>query len=101
MMIQEIGNDQMPMDREKYPVDWERIAFKYKESIGWECELCNIKHLSDGTQGSCLTVHHKNHDPENPDAELIGLCARCHLEEERKYRYELAHKDQLNLFGEK
>ena len=91
----------MPMDRSKYPVDWERIAFAYKESIGWKCEKCGIKHLSDETQGSCLTVHHPNHDPENPDAELIGHCARCHLAEERLYRYQLAHKDQLGLFKKK
>ena len=41
----------MPMDRSKYQVDWERIAFAYKESIGWKCEECDIKHMEDGTQG--------------------------------------------------
>lgn len=93
----------MPVDKDKYPIDWERIAFEYKESIGWACEnkKCKIKHLSDGTMGSCLTVHHENHDPKNPDAKLIGLCARCHLEKEREYKYNLAHKDQMNLFKEK
>jgi hypothetical protein len=31
-----------------------------------------------------LYVHHVNDDPENPDAELIVLCASCHMKRHRK-----------------
>lgn len=87
-----------PMDRSRYPDNWDEIARDYKESIGWRCESCDIEHMEDQTMGSCLTVHHPNHDPENPDAELWGLCARCHLREERFFKYDFIHKDQLLLF---
>lgn len=88
----------MPMDRSKYPVDWDDIALADKEKAGWACEDCGIAHMADGTMGSCLTVHHPNCDTENPDAETIALCARCHLKAERILRYEEKHKNQLRLF---
>ncbi len=31
----------MPMNRELYPADWNRIAHSVKESAGWHCEECN------------------------------------------------------------
>lgn len=88
----------MPMDRERYPSDWAQIAADYKDSIGWCCEECGIPHMGDGKMSSCLTVHHPNHDPENPDAVLKGLCATCHLADERKWIYDQKHKDQLKLY---
>lgn len=30
----------MPMERDRYPVDWEKIALAKKESVGWKCEKC-------------------------------------------------------------
>jgi len=90
--------DMSPMDRSKYPENWKEISWEYKESIGWKCEWCGIQHLKDLDIGNCLTVHHPDHDPENPDARLIGLCARCHLREELRYRIYGWLGDQLQLF---
>ena len=30
----------MPMDRKRYPSNWEEIAKKKKELVGWKCEVC-------------------------------------------------------------
>ena len=30
----------MPMDRRRYPKDWEAIALKVKEQAGWICDHC-------------------------------------------------------------
>ena len=27
----------MPMDRDRYPADWQRIALAKKEAVGWRC----------------------------------------------------------------
>jgi len=97
---EEEDRDMSPMDRSRYPDNWDEIAREYKESIGWKCENCGIKHMEDLTMGSCLTVHHPDHDPENVDARLEGLCARCHLRSEMRYRLYGWMKDQLNLFEE-
>lgn len=79
-----------PMDRSKYPENWDEMAHDCKADAGWKCEAegCGMGHMADGTMGSCLTVHHPDHNPENPDARLAALCARCHLKEEVMYRIE-------------
>lgn len=76
----------MPMDRTKYPAGWDQRAVEVKEAAGWKCIQCGMGHMADGTMGSCLTVHHPDRDPENPDARLEALCARCHLAAERELR---------------
>ena len=88
----------MPMDREKYPVDWDQIARAVKEDAGWKCEVCGMGHMEDGTMGSCLTVHHPDRDPGNAEARLMAACARCHLEDERMIRRRERNRDQLSLF---
>ncbi len=93
--------DIMPMDRSRYPDNWDEISKAYKDSIGWRCEECGIRHMEDFTMGSCLTVHHLDHDPENPNPRLRGLCARCHLRAEIQYRLYGFMEDQLKLFEEK
>jgi len=89
----------MPMDRAKYPPNWDEIALRVKNAADWHCEKCGIGHMSDGTFGSCLTVHHPNLDPENPDAEMIALCARCHLRADARIRKYGIIADQLTLEG--
>ena len=88
----------MPIDREKYPDDWEAMAAACKERAGWKCERCAVGHRADGTMGSCLTVHHPDKDTGNPDARLEALCARCHLSADRKLRKAEREKNQLTLF---
>ena len=90
----------MPIDRSRYPVDWEEIALAVKEAAGWRCERCGVGHMEDGTMGSCLTVHHLDQDPENPEARLEALCARCHLADERRLRRQSKTSGQGVLFEE-
>lgn len=74
----------MPMDRSKYPVNWNEIAFEIKEQAGWKCEKCGKRCRRPGenfdTHKRTLTVAHINHvemdcRPEN----LVALCPMCHL----------------------
>jgi len=86
----------MPMDRSRYPQDWEARAEAIKEAAGWKCQRCGVGHLEDGTMGTCLTVHHPDRDPENPEGRLEALCARCHLRDEAQARRRPG-KEQLSL----
>ena len=90
----------MPMDRAKYPANWDEIAQGVKDAAGWKCEKCGIAHMLDGTMGSCLTVHHPNLDPENPKAEMEALCARCHLQAEAVLRKYGINENQMRLFND-
>ena len=79
----------MPMKRELYPADWNDIALKKKESVGWKCEDCGKQCRKPGepfdTHARTLTVHHIDMNPGNCDpSNLIALCAGCHLRRHRK-----------------
>jgi hypothetical protein len=75
------------MNRALYPENWEEISLAVKVSAGWNCDECGIAHRSDGTNGSILTVHHKDRVPGNCEkGNLVALCARCHLKEEARLR---------------
>ena len=83
----------MPMERDRYPEDWERIASKVKESNGWRCEGCGKQCRRPGepfdTHKRTLTVHHINHRPEDCREEnLVALCAPCHLRADAKHHAE-------------
>ena len=74
----------MPMERKRYPADWDRIAFEKKESVGWKCENCGAQCRKPGepfdTHKRTLTVAHLDHTPENCDPKnLCAMCAPCHL----------------------
>ena len=80
----------MPMDRKRYPPDWDQIAFKVKESAGWMCEMCGKQCRRPGepfdTHKRTLTVAHLNHEPEDCRPEnLMAMCSACHL------RYDAEH----------
>ncbi|MEQ1828047.1 MAG: HNH endonuclease signature motif containing protein [Pirellula sp.] len=89
----------MPMDRTKYPDDWDAIALAIKEQSGWRCEKCGKQCRFPGeqfdTHRRTLTVAHINHvtmdcNPTN----LVALCPACHLayDEVRKAMQRLARK---------
>ena len=84
----------MPMDRRRYPPNWEQIALEIKSQARWTCKECRLKCL-EPLQGKCLdksskakltlTVHHIDWIPENSvDSNLIALCSACHLKDHRK-----------------
>ncbi|PSB29928.1 HNH endonuclease [Stenomitos frigidus ULC18] len=89
------------MKRERYPANWEAIAFNIKDRAAWICEACSRICLKPGedwltfilrngwTVGEAiaaaehprryiLTAAHPRHDPENPAAELKAWCISCH-----------------------
>lgn len=89
----------MPMDRSKYPDDWDEIARAVKEQAGWKCEPCGKQCRRPGepfvSHGYTATVAHINHDesdcrPEN----LVCACAPCHIryDNERRRWQHLAQK---------
>lgn len=47
----------MPMDRSRYPADWERRALAVKEAAGWACEKCGRP---------CRRTAGKNKEPIGP-----------------------------------
>lgn len=69
----------MPCDYSRYPSNWKDIRDAAVMDAGERCEGCGARHMEDGTNGTCITVHHPDRDPENPSARLTVLCARCHL----------------------
>lgn len=61
-----------------YSDDWEAIAKRKKDSVGWKCEKCGHPH--DTESGYMLTVHHLNaRSFDNQDDNLVAVCQRCHL----------------------
>lgn len=89
----------MPMDRSKYPDDWDEIAVRIKEAAGWKCEKCDRQCRWPGepfdTHRRTLTVAHINHvESDCRDENLVALCPACHLEYDgyRKALQRLAKK---------
>lgn len=80
----------MPMDRSKYPPDWDQIAKAIKTESEWQCECCGKQCRLPGepldTHTRTLTVAHLNHIPMDcRPGNLMAMCAPCHL------RYDSAH----------
>lgn len=83
----------MPMERARYPAEWERIAFAVKERADWVCQKCGKQCRRPGepfdTHRRTLTVAHLNHVPEDvADDNLMALCAPCHLRYDAKHHAE-------------
>lgn len=83
----------MPMDKARYPENWKQIAAEVKEAAGWRCQQCGKQCRRPGekldTHRRTLTVHHKDHRPENSErGNLIALCAPCHLKADAQHHAE-------------
>lgn len=71
----------MPMDKSRYPKDWDAISLRIRQRENWRCKFCGVE---DGTRRNgariVLTVaHHPDPDPMNcADENLQALCQRCH-----------------------
>ena len=73
----------MPMDRARYPYNWEEISRAVRARSGGRCEFCGarggVPHPITGAK-VVLTVAHLDHDEANCGLEnLRALCQRCHL----------------------
>lgn len=80
----------MPIDRSRYPKNWDDIALAVKQQANWQCRHCKTQCLKPDSDSKTLsrsqkarltlTVHHANYCPEdNYPENLIPLCAPCHL----------------------
>lgn len=83
----------MPMQRELYPSNWERIAYFKKEDVGWQCEVCGKQCRKPDepfvSHKFTLTVAHLDHNPANCASEnLKAMCAPCHLRYDAKHHAE-------------
>jgi hypothetical protein len=98
----------MPMDRSRYPDNWEEIAFEVKSEADWACCECGrpcrqpgqrwlefapfLLELGygeevDHPQRFTLTVAHLDQDPSNNDpTNLRALCSGCHLRHDAPHR---------------
>ena len=99
------------MDRKKYTENWaDSIRPSILKRDNYKCQKCKVKHRSrgyydsSGTFVECddhmisyassknikllriiLQVHHKNSNKkDNHETNLITLCQKCHLNEERQ-----------------
>lgn len=80
----------MPMEKHRYPKNWKQIANEVKDEADWKCEECGKQCRRPGekfdTHRRTLTVHHKDHVPENCSRDnLVALCTSCHLKADREH----------------
>lgn len=104
----------MPMDRARYPKNWEEIAQHVKQAADWRCQECGrpckrphqswaffkaaiaicapywADEFDEGTPKHhrfVLTVAHLDQNPANNDpANLRALCSVCHLRHDAPFR---------------
>ena len=91
----------MPMERERYPKDWKRIAFDVKSKAKWKCQQCGKQCRWPGeqfdTHKRTLTVAHLNHQPEDVREEnLMAMCAPCHLRYDAKHHAETRRRKKMD-----
>lgn len=94
----------MPMDRTKYPANWDEIAAEVKTAADWKCEPCGKQCYRPGEKvlnfRFVLTVAHVDHNEANCDRDnLVAACSVCHLQydNERRRWERLARKRNKGL----
>lgn len=90
----------MPIDRSKYPDDWNAIALQIKSDAEWKCMICGKQCRRPGerfdTHKRTLTVAHLNHDESDcSNKNLLAACAPCHC------RYDARSKGEHRKTGSK
>jgi hypothetical protein len=99
----------MPIDRKRYPTNWEQIALNVKQAAGWRCHHCQRLCLRPGEKlpslnrsewtKAILCVHHANFMPEdNQPQNLIPLCTPCHLSLHSQAKRSNVSPGQLSLW---
>ena len=79
------------MDRSRYPLTWEQLAYAAKERAGWLCEVCFVPHgaiVRSPRTGNPYVIYlqaaHVNHDHDNDYPVLKAVCPTCHARYYRK-----------------
>jgi hypothetical protein len=91
-----------------YPDDWTQIAAAIKQAAGYRCERCGLKCLPPTNSYRHLDlslrrrlsaqVHHIDRNPAcNDKANLVCVCAGCHLRLHRHYPQTTSGQLSLNL----
>jgi hypothetical protein len=100
----------MPIERDRYRLDWEEFAHKVKCEAKWNCQCCgkvcrqqgeSIKAFANrafqpnsqvwkdaitNPQKFCLTVAHLDQNPANDEPDNVqALCTPCHLNHDRPH----------------
>lgn len=80
----------MPVNRDNYPTDWDKIAHVVKEAAGWRCPQCDVLCKRPG-ENVCaavpiLTVAHWDHDTSAAEVFVAALCGGCHNRHDAYYR---------------
>ena len=88
----------MPMDKSKYPDNWDEIALSVKTLAGWRCQICGKQCRKPGemldTHRRTLTTMHLDHDESNCESKnLLAGCASCHC------RYDARTKGEWKKYG--
>lgn len=110
--LEHLGGD-MPIDRSRYPTNWEELSLSIKTAANWHCQKCNrpcrkpgetwpkfwsriVSDCWDGIallpelrkpQRYTLTTAHIDQNPGNNEPEnLRALCAPCHLAHDLPFR---------------
>lgn len=92
----------MPMDKRRYPLQWQSIAKSVKDRAEWKCEQCGKQCRRPGepfdTHRRTLTVAHLDHTPENCDeGNLRAMCAPCHLQYDAQQHAESRKRNSQSL----
>jgi hypothetical protein len=96
---------------DRYPRNWQQLAYGCKQRAGWQCATCGVTHGTERIShrtGAVYTVflhaaHTKLHDTCNPQPTLQALCPTCHGRHDWQLRKRDAegtlekHKHQLLL----
>jgi heterodisulfide reductase subunit B len=57
------------------------MALACKEAANYKCQVCGVQSSpEEHNNAKAISVAHVDHDPENPAARLVAMCARCHLQ---------------------
>lgn len=100
----------MPMDRSKYPDNWEEISLSARQDAGWRCQGSPAYPDCRAEQGKphpvtgskvVLTVAHLDHNPQNNDPDNLRVwCQRCHLTYDAKYHAANARRTRAQRAGQ-
>lgn len=83
-----------------YAENYPERAEECKRQAHYTCQHCGAKHRTVATslEGEpymkYCSAAHVNHDPWNPEAELICLCNSCH------FRFDAAHHAEVRVLNQ-